>query len=350
LSIEWVQVYDVHMASIKQYRGKTWRAIIRRKGFPSQSQTFATKKDAEDWAYAIESKMGVSKYDPLQLKQAAITTVASIFERYDTEVAIHKNRNESPTVKRLVRDAPFMRLRLDRVKPSDIRDWRDARVLEVAPATVHREMNTMSSVFTHAIKEWSAPLAENPCHLVTRFKNADKARDKRWSDADIQTFLTACKWKEDVRPVTGRDYVGWALLLAIETAMRIGEICRPTVSDFYPDEKYIHLNKTKNGDKRNVPLSSKALRHITFLCEGKKPEDKIIPINSDTMGQYYRDVRNACGLGDLVIHDARHEAATRMSTKLSNVLELAAVTGHRSLKSLKRYYNPKPSDLAGKLG
>ena len=51
-----------------------------------------------------------------------------------------------------------------------------------------------------------------------------------------------------------------------------------------------------------------------------------------------------------MFHDSRHEAATRLSAKLANVLELSAVTGHRSLKSLKRYYNPTPADIANKLG
>ena len=61
-------MYYADMASIKQYRGKTWRAIIRRKGFPVQSKTFASKKDAEAWAASVESRLGVSQFDGLQLK------------------------------------------------------------------------------------------------------------------------------------------------------------------------------------------------------------------------------------------------------------------------------------------
>lgn len=67
------------------------------------------------------------------------------------------------------------------------------------------------------------------------------------------------------------------------------------------------------------------------------------------MGLYFREVRKKAGVVDLRFHDTRHEAATRLSKKLSNVLELSAVTGHRSLQSLKRYYNPTASELAAKL-
>lgn len=339
------------MASIKQYRNKTWRAIVRRVGFPSQSKTFALKKDAEAWATLVEAKMGVSEFDSMQVKQAGVTTVRDIFTRYKTEVASKmKGRNEVGTLARLIRDAAFMRVLVSRVAARDIRDWRDARVLEVQPQSVHRELNTISAVFTHAIKEWSAPLAVNPCHAVSRFKNADKPRDKLWSDADTQTFLNTCGWSEDMELKTGRDYVPWALLLGRETAMRIGELTLLLVSDFHPEDRYVHLRDTKNGDQRNVPLSSHAMRWIAHLCKGKNPGDKIIPLIAGTLGEYVLDVRRACGLEHLMFHDSRHTAATQLSTKLSNVLELSAVTGHRSLKSLKRYYHPKPADLADKLG
>lgn len=294
--------------------------------------------------------MGVSEFNPLQMKQAKVTTVVTLFNRYRDEVAnAMKGRNELATIKRLIRDAPFMSIRLDQIRPADIRDWRDARVKKVQPQSVHRELNSISAVFTHAIKEWSAPLAINPAHLVSRFPMADKARDKRWNDTDTAAFLKACGWKEDVAPKTGRDYVGWALLLAIETAMRVGELCLPTVADFHPEKKYIHLADTKNGDQRDVPLSIKAIKYFTILCKDKKPGDKIIPINANTMGEYVLDVRIKAKLKHLMFHDTRHEAATRLSKKLSNVLELSAVTGHRSLKSLKRYYNPEPHELASKL-
>jgi len=52
---------------------------------------------------------------------------------------------------------------------------------------------------------------------------------------------------------------------------------------------------------------------------------------------------------DLNFHDLRHEAASRLAEKLTNILELSSVTGHRDLRMLKRYYHPGPEDLALKL-
>jgi integrase len=56
------------------------------------------------------------------------------------------------------------------------------------------------------------------------------------------------------------------------------------------------------------------------------------------------------GIQDLHFHDLRHEATTRLSEKLPNILELSSVTGHKDLRMLKRYYHPKAEELALKLG
>lgn len=122
------------------------------------------------------------------------------------------------------------------------------------------------------------------------------------------------------------------------------------MADFHQKEKYLFLSMTKNGDSRKVPLSTTAIRYLEHLCKGKKPDDRIIGIKANTLCEYVLEVRIKCGLEHLRFHDARHEAATRLSAKLSNVLELSAVTGHRSLRSLKRYYHPVPSEIANKLG
>ena len=50
---------------------------------------------------------------------------------------------------------------------------------------------------------------------------------------------------------------------------------------------------------------------------------------------------------DLTFHDLRHEATSRLASKLE-AHELAAWTGHRELKMVLRYYHPRAADLARK--
>jgi integrase len=56
------------------------------------------------------------------------------------------------------------------------------------------------------------------------------------------------------------------------------------------------------------------------------------------------------GVTNVRFHDLRHTAITRLSEKLPNLIELAAVSGHKSLSMLKRYYHPNATKLAEKLG
>ncbi len=51
-------------------------------------------------------------------------------------------------------------------------------------------------------------------------------------------------------------------LLGIETGMRCSEMITLEKSQFFLDEYYLHLDKTKNSDERNVPLSPKAIEII----------------------------------------------------------------------------------------
>ena len=340
------------MASINKYRENSWRAVVRRSGFKAVSKTFDRKEDALRWVRAIESKQdqGVE----VDVKAARRHTVAELFERYRDEITPNKKtaRGETNTINRFLRNAEFVFRRLDQIKPEDIRVWRDHRLTQVDPQSVHREMTVASSIFTHAIKEWGMPLAVNPVMMVKRPAGADKVRNKRWSEDDIQAVLKVTNWNEDQEPVTIMEYVGWAFLIAIETAMRQGEICKLRIGDFFPEERYVILHDTKNGDSRMVPLSSKALRYLSLITKGRAKTEQIFPMTSGTLNQYFMKARDNAGLKerDLRFHDTRHEAATRLSKKLTNILELSAVTGHRSLRHLKRYYNPSPTELAERLG
>jgi integrase len=108
------------------------------------------------------------------------------------------------------------------------------------------------------------------------------------------------------------------------------------------------LPDTKNGDSRTVPLSSAAVqvlaelpRHISGL---------VIPVKYFTLDAAFKRGVHRANLDGVRFHDLRRTAITSMAEKLPNVIELAAVSGHKSLMVLKQYYRPSASGLAQKLG
>jgi integrase len=71
--------------------------------------------------------------------------------------------------------------------------------------------------------------------------------------------------------------------------------------------------------------------------------------NTDRLGANFRKMKMKVGLAHKHFHDSRHEAATRLSRVFTNTLELSAVTGHKRLDMLKRYYNPTGKEMRERL-
>src|SRR3546814_20214545 len=85
------------------------------------------------------------------------------------------------------------------------------------------------------------------------------------------------------------------------------------------------------------------------LVKNRQPDFPVVPIATGNFDKLFRLARIEADLKHVRFHDSRREATTTMAPKLSNVLELAAITGHKSLAMLQVYYKPKPADLAARL-
>ncbi|WP_265596775.1 site-specific integrase [Acinetobacter vivianii] len=147
---------------------------------------------------------------------------------------------------------------------------------------------------------------------------------------------------------TKAQEVGWAVLFAIETAMRLGEITSMTWENVHIDAMYVHLPDTKNGLSRNIPLSEKA-EHLLLKIKNRN-HGNVLSISSETLSTLFRRYRNQCGIEDLRFHDLRHEATTRMAQIIQNPADLAKITGHTDINILvNTYHNPTPTEVATRL-
>jgi integrase len=122
--------------------------------------------------------------------------------------------------------------------------------------------------------------------------------------------------------------------------MRQGEICSLTRADI--DGRVARLSMTKNGDPRDVPLSSKALAIIEDL-----PDD-LFGTTAARLSANWRNLCKRAAVVGLTFHDSRRAAVTRLAKKL-DVLALAKIIGHRNLAQLRVYYEVSADELAGLL-
>ena len=120
--------------------------------------------------------------------------------------------------------------------------------------------------------------------------------------------------------------------------MRAGEICKLTRGSVIGSVAL--LTETKNASCRKVPLSKRALEILALL-----PDDELFNLRSDSLSTHFRTARINAGIDDLTFHDTRHEAITRLASKVE-VLDLARIVGHKDIKQLLTYYNKSAQDIA----
>jgi integrase len=130
--------------------------------------------------------------------------------------------------------------------------------------------------------------------------------------------------------------------------MRRSEILSLRWPDVFLDERFVRLHDSKNGEARDVPLSTRAAAALVALP--RRPDGHVFPITGDALKKAFTRACERAGLENMHFHDLRHEATSRIATRLDNILELSAVTGHKTVQMLKRYYHPRATDLARKLG
>jgi integrase len=327
------------MASFRQH-GNGWQGRIRRRGYPDITKTFETKADAEMWARSVESEIDKGQF--VNVNEAQHTTLGDVIARYLVEV--------TPTMKGATEDAirlkaimrkPIVRWSMANLSAARIAAYRDERLNEVSAGTVIRELAYISAIINHARREWGINVP-NPVQMV-RKPQSPQARSRVLTDEEVARLLQA------LEPIGRRSH--WtkpAVQLALATAMRRGELLSLKWENVDLQCRTAFLPDTKNGDSRTVPLSSVAVLVLAELP--RHISGTVFPVKAFTLdAAFKRGVRRA-GLDGVRFHDLRRTAITRMAEKLPNVIELAAVSGHKSLMVLKRYYRPSAMDLAKKLG
>ena len=327
------------MATLRKRSNGHWQARVR-KSNQSVTKTFINKVDAERWAKQIEVELDKGSFVNLGLAER--TTFAEMIERYITEVlpTMRGGKADYIRLKALAR-RPIAKLNMVALTPQKIAQHRDERLKEIAPATVIRELSYFSSIITHARKEWGINI-NNPITLVSKPKNP-QGRCRILDAAETNALFEALK-------PAGRRSI-WMLplvKLALETAMRRSELLGLRWEHIDFSRRTIFLQLTKNGTSRTVPLSTHAIQILTQMP--RNLDGRVFPVTHEVVSQAFNRARKKAGIKDIRFHDLRHMAITRLAEKLPNLIELSAVSGHKSLAMLKRYYHPNAEQLAEKLG
>ena len=341
-----------------------WQAQIKRKGFPMAVKTFRTKAEATQWATVTESEMMRGVF--VRRNESEQTTLNELLDRYSREVLpkLKGGYREHSRIKALQSGlGAYSLAALNSAMIAKYRDNRLSTVSEktgrlVSAQTVKHELGLLQRAMKMAAMEWGIALPGGIPTAMVKKPSLPSARDRRLVDNEEERLLAACAESRNVwlRP---------CVIFAIETAVRAGEILEKWErdketgnqekkslglqwSDVDLRKRTAHLPKTKNGDARTVPLSSRAVAVLEALP--RNLDGRVFGTTYEGVHQAFVRACKRAGIDDLRFHDLRHEATSRLFEKSLNPMQVAAITGHKTLQMLKRYTHLKAEDLAKMLG
>jgi integrase len=375
----------------------TWEYIIRRKGILPKplSLTFDTEEEGDSYVRRLEQMLdaGILPED-LVARRSDLVTVDDAIRAYVTKVSLPDS------------DVSLLNALVGRWTGQALTcvdyQWAEGWVKSMkrkdvmAPSTIRHYVGALARCFDWVVRSGTPSLATNPLRLLPKryatYTDEDSAavraqdkepredeyRDRRLfpnEEQAVRRILAGEKPENRQRgpDLNHRPAMVFLFELGIESAMRMREMYTLDVGQVDVARRTVFLDKTKNGSKRQVPLTTVALRafeqYVDLVSDGdvemrgfafdggrlfpwwdgSRDRKVLAGVSVRLSGQFGR-IFDAAGCADFKSHDLRHEATSRLyeKTSLSDV-QIAKITGHSDTKVLMRYSNLRASDLAARL-
>lgn len=363
------------MAS-KRKRGDKWEYVIKRAGVLDKPLyfTFSSEEEGDAYCRRVEAQLdrGLVPHElETEPRVASLTQLVSTYLRKvnikpkDVAVlsALEKDIDGVPLSGINVRwvDGFVARMKQRRLAPATIR----SKVGALARCTdwgVRTGYLLLPDAPFRTLPEGYANYTEEEAALVGG-KVEDIERDRRLELGEHERILTVIRAGVIARRF--RDYrienaqaLEDIYTLALESAMRLSEMFTLGKDQVQVEKSTVFLTRTKNGDKRQVPLSSVATQLMARRMQ--EPGDQIFPwwspetptrkkVSGD-LSRSFQIIFREAGCEDLHFHDLRHEATSRFFERTTlTAEEIMKITGHKDHRMFMRYLNLRASSLTSKL-
>ena len=334
----------------KRHSGK-WQVIIRKKGYPAIVRSFLEKGIASKWAKTVESQMDRRVFEDMTGAEA--TTLRSLLVKYRDEIIPDYKSCRSLTYNvNMLLKYKICYYSLLHLNSAHINEFKKQISIGRANKTINGYLSMLNNVWELARKNWGIVLpAQNPFKLVSYLK-VQNERSITLTDKEFARLITEAELlvvKDSKHKVIGKvNYLADMIKFAGLTACRYSEIIKLTKSDVDFDRCTATLIDTKNGETRTIPLPNQALE---ILKSRRTFGDKFFQVKSrEVFRNYWDRCRNNAGLKDFRFHDIRSHAIRLMLKSGMQAIEVAQVSGHKTLNVLyKRYSRITADDLIDKV-
>ena len=328
------------MATIRKREGRdgktSYQVQVRLRGESARTRTFKRLTDAKAWARDIESKMSGGEYVPTTEERRR--TFGDLVDKYIREAIPKKvhNKDQRNLATRLEWWKEQIGHRyLAEIRPSDIAECRDKLEAKtnrygkhLSGATINRYLAAIGAAYKHAVKEWHW-VESSPVGNVAR-RGESAGRTRFLDDDERKRLMAGAKTHDnpDIYP---------AVLLAITTGMRKGEILSLRWPQIDLKRSLVQLVDTKNGEARTVPVPKIAADLLTERGKVRSLTDDRLFTDPRDFDRCWREALTVAEINNFRFHDLRHTAASYLAMHGATLAELAEVLGHKTLQMVKRY-------------
>lgn len=373
------------MAGKKQFPNGSWQYVFKKAGVLSKPiyLTFSSEEEGDEYAKRLEALLARGIVPTEHQRTEKIMTIADLVREYERDA--HPSPKDRASLKTIVPIHGY--LPLTEIKASWVDGWiqQMKRIDKVAPTTIQAKVGALArctdwgmrkgflTMPDHALRSLPNGYAQytKADALAAGVERQDTERDRRLESGEWEKILEVIATgvlPRKQRPLMlegRRDKAALKCIavLAVESAMRLREMFTLTWEQVDMSRKTVFLEKTKNGSKRQVPLSTIALAELsTFRSVNPSPEALVFPFlekegsaraldaTTDFLSKLFVEIFELAGAKDLLFHDLRHEATSRLfeRTQLTDT-QIMKITGHKSQRMLMRYANLRGSTLADAL-
>jgi integrase len=222
----------------------------------------------------------------------------------------------------------------------------------LAPATINHRRTLLRHAFNLAKREWQW-CTENPVERVSREKVKNE-RD-RWLTLEEEKKLLECCVLHPTRKENKTDSVYWLqeiVLFALNTGMRQDEILSLEWPDADLFRKTILVVKSKNGEKRTIPMNQRVFELLKAKARANQSDNKVVfaseagtkILRRNLMRAFY-NARDRAKIANFKFHDLRHTFATRLAQSGIDLYMISKLIGHKDIKMTQRYSHHCPDSL-----
>jgi integrase len=305
-------------------RGRIWYADYYANGARFQESTGkANRREAEK-----HLALRISEVQRGVFVKPVNITLPEFSDRYIEHAKAHK-RSWKRDVQMLGHLRGFFgNAKLREITPSRVEEYQQARMKDVAPATVNREMAVLKHGYFLA-ERWGLHQGTNPVRLV-KFLPENNLKFHTLSEDDERVLLFASP-----------PYLREMILFALNTGLRTSDIFNLQWVEVDIEQQRLKKIVKKSDRPLSLPLNDRAFAIIEARQAIK--HGPYVFYNPMT-GDRFKDVKGALAaaakrarVGKITWHMFRHTFASRLTRDGVDIVTVKELLGHSNITTTMRY-------------